>query len=58
MESLMTPAEVAAYLNVKPQTLRYWASNDKGPPYLWLEGQRRYDRAQLLAWLEERKVRH
>jgi DNA-binding transcriptional MerR regulator len=59
MEGLATSREVAEYLKVHPQTLDAWASKGTGgPPYIKLDGRRRYDWTDVLAWLEERKVRH
>jgi len=58
MENLATSKEVAEYLNVAPQTMDYWASNGKGPAYIKLDGRRRYEWAEVRAWLDARKVRH
>lgn len=58
MEPLMTAKEVAAYLGVHPKSVDRWASQGAGPPYVKIEGARRYDRADLLRWVEARKVRH
>ena len=56
MENLATTEEVAAYLKVSPQTLANWAYQGKGPEYMKIEGQRRYEWATLRAWVEARKV--
>lgn len=56
MENLATTEEVAAYLKVSPQTLANWAYQGKGPEYVKIEGQRRYEWATLRAWVEARKV--
>lgn len=58
VEGLATTSEVAAYLNVRPHTLANWAAQKKGPPFIKVEGARRYDMTDVRAWLEERKVRH
>lgn len=58
MEGLATTDEVAEYLKIKPGTLDVWAHRQKGPPYIKVEGARRYSWTELLAWLEERTVRH
>lgn len=58
VEALATTEEVAAYLQVSPQTMANWAYKKVGPPYLKINGQRRYDWTELRAWLEERTVRH
>lgn len=58
MEGFATPREIAEYLQVKEQTLRVWATRKKGPPYVKVEGARRYRWSEVQAWLEERTVRH
>lgn len=58
MEGLATSREVAEYLKVHPQTMDAWASKGAGPPYIKLDGRRRYEWTDVLAWLEARKVRH
>lgn len=58
MEPLATSAEVAAFLNVHPQTMDRWASRRQGPPYIKVEGSRRYVWAEVRTWLEERTVRN
>jgi hypothetical protein len=57
-EPLATKEEVAAYLNVQPATLDTWAKNGRGPLYVKVEQQRRYDWADVREWVEARKVRH
>ena len=58
MEGLATPVEMADYLKVKVRTLDNWAYQQKGPPYIVVEGVRRYDWTAVRTWLEERTVRH
>lgn len=58
MTGLATPAEVAEYLKVTPEALRQWAHRKKGPPYIKVEGARRYRWAEVEAYLEEKTVRH
>jgi DNA-binding transcriptional MerR regulator len=58
MEPLATKDEVAEYLKIQPKTLDVWASQQKGPPFIRVEGARRYDMADVREWLEARKVRH
>ena len=58
MEPLATTEQVAEYLGVHPQTLANWASSSKGPEYIKLDGRRRYQWADVRAWVEARKVRH
>jgi predicted DNA-binding transcriptional regulator AlpA len=56
MENLATKEEVADYLSVQPGTLDAWAKQGKGPAYSKIEGLRRYDWADVRAWVQERKV--
>lgn len=58
MERLLTPQEMADYLSVKVRTLDNWAYLEKGPPYINVEGSRRYPELQVRDWLEARKVSH
>ena len=58
MEELATAKEVAAYLNVHPKSIDRWASQGAGPPFIRIEGARRYDWNDVRAWVEARKVRH
>lgn len=58
MDKLLTSKEVAEYLGVHPQTMDRWASKGTGPSYYKIEGARRYPEAELIAWLEARKVSH
>lgn len=56
MSTYLTTRQVAAILNVKPQTLDMWASKGKGPAYYKVEGIRRYSQADLEQYLADRKV--
>lgn len=58
MEALATKEEIATYLAIHPKTLDVWANQRKGPPYIKVEGARRYDWADVRAWLQARKVEH
>ncbi len=40
MRSLMDNSETAAFLSIKPQTLRKWRTTGKGPLYIRLGGPR------------------
>lgn len=57
MEGLATAKQVAEYLNVHHKTVDRWASQGVGPAYVKIEGARRYDWADVRAWVDERKVR-
>lgn len=56
-ERLATPPELAEYLAVSVDTLRQWAHRHKGPPYVMVEGARRYRWNEVQEWLEARTVR-
>lgn len=56
MEPLANSKQVAEYLNVHPQTMDRWASQGGGPPYSKIDNRRRYDWADVRAWVEARKV--
>lgn len=58
MEELLTTAELAEYLKVRPNTIDHWATSGRGPAYIKVEGARRYSRADVTEWLEAKKVRH
>ena len=58
MDTLATKEQVAEYLQVKPGTLDAWAKQGRGPAYYKVEGSRRYDWADVHAWLNQRKVVH
>lgn len=57
-ENLATSAEVAAYLGVTKQTLANWAYQGRGPSFVKVGRNRRYDWNDLRAWIEARKVQH
>lgn len=50
MEDFITTNQAAAYLKVKPQTMRLWASQGRGPEYVMIEGARRYELNSLRSW--------
>ena len=58
MDTLATKEQVAEYLQVKPGTLDAWAKQGRGPAYSKVEGSRRYDWADVKAWVAARKVVH
>lgn len=57
-EPLASKEQVAEYLGVHPKTLDRWAYEGKGPAYVKVELQRRYDWADVRTWVEQRKVVH
>jgi excisionase family DNA binding protein len=50
-ESLLTPAEVAAFLRVDPKTVTRWAEQGKFGSIRTLGGHRRYSEAEIRAFL-------
>ena len=51
-EQLLTTAEAATYLNVKPRTLDNWRHKLTGPPYKKIGQLVRYDAKELSAWVD------
>ena len=55
---LLTTEEAAEYLGCSPGTLAVWRCLARYPlPYVKIGRRVRYDEADLLAWMESRKVR-
>lgn len=50
MDELMTTAEVAKALRLKPNTLAVWRCNKKGPPFTRIGRNIRYDPKDIVAW--------
>jgi len=56
-QPLLTPAELAEWLNKPAMTLALWRSRQIGPPYMKLEnGSVRYDPAVVEDWLRKQSV--
>lgn len=53
---LLTDKEVAAWLNIKPQTLRAWRLKGVGIPFVRIGSLIRYEPDDVLAYLRDRKV--
>jgi hypothetical protein len=56
MEPLLTPEDVARLLAVPTATLAQWRYRHQGPPFLRVGRCVRYDRADVLAYLQGRKI--
>ncbi len=56
-ERLLTKAEVAEILNIKPSIVAKWASQDKIPSYKLGRGLPtvRYKLSEILEWLESKR---
>jgi excisionase family DNA binding protein len=52
-ESMLSTAEVSKWLGIAPRTIRFWAECLELPG-IKLGRQWRFQRAALIAWLEER----
>lgn len=50
------PERAAEILSVKLSTLERWRSNGTGPQYYMIGGQCRYDMADLVEYIESRRV--
>lgn len=55
---LLTPKQLAAELNVAEQTLAKWRLSGVGPRYSKFGRLIRYDRAEVLRWVDERRYAH
>lgn len=55
---LVTSRVAAGYLNVSESTLSRWRNEQKGPPFLQMDGIIRYRRDALDAWLCEIEHAH
>lgn len=53
---LMTEAEVAAYLHVPAETVRYWRHQGTGPQAFRVGRHVRYRPADVERWLEDQAV--
>ena len=53
---LWTKEQVAEFLGVSPATIRDWRQ-DGLIPYIKIKGCLRFDRDDIMKWLEKRKVR-
>lgn len=53
-EPLMTPDEVAAYLQMPRATLQLWRAKRRGPRAYKVGRHVRYRREDVLRWLEQR----
>jgi excisionase family DNA binding protein len=54
-DELLTPAEVATWLQVPLSTLRIWRHRREGPPVVKVGRLLRYSRRDLETWLESRR---
>jgi predicted site-specific integrase-resolvase len=57
MESLLTTAQAAEVLRLKPKTLERWRGRGKGPPFLRIEGLPRYRASDLNAYIRSRETK-
>lgn len=56
-DTMLTTAQAAEVLGLRPQTLHDWRCRDTGPPYLRLGGRAvRYRYGELIAWAEAGRV--
>ncbi len=56
MQDLMKEKEVALLLRISRQTLSKWRSQDRGPPFVQVEGSIRYQREAVQKWLDDRTL--
>jgi len=56
IETPLAMAQVAELLNVPINTLRYWRHVGAGPRSFKVGKHVRYDRADVVAWLDEQRI--
>ncbi|WP_310962054.1 BldC family transcriptional regulator [Nocardioides terrisoli] len=56
VESLLTPAEVAAMFRVDPKTVTRWADSGKLTPLRTLGGHRRYRESEVRRLLDQQVI--
>ncbi|MBE0010555.1 helix-turn-helix transcriptional regulator [Arthrobacter sp. AET 35A] len=55
-EQLLTRADVAQWLSLRPKTLANWASSGLGPNFVKFPcGSLRYERAAVQTWIESNR---
>ena len=52
---LITQEELTEMLGVRRETLWRWRRDGRGPVWIKLVGHIRYDRADVMAWLDDQK---
>lgn len=55
-DELLSTAQAAAVLAMKPSTLAKWRVLDEGPPYVRVGKSIKYSRADLAEWLRGQRV--
>jgi excisionase family DNA binding protein len=55
LPDLLSPDEVAAYLDIPVSTIHYWRGIGKGPPGFKVGKRLRFRASDVAAWVEERK---
>jgi predicted DNA-binding transcriptional regulator AlpA len=55
-KQLIDEEESATISKFETQTLRNWRHKGYGPPYYKIGRSVRYDKAELIAWLEQHRV--
>ena len=56
MPEILTTNEVAELARVSPATVRFWRWKGTGPKSFKLGRRALYDRAEVLAWIEQAKT--
>lgn len=57
-ENLLRPREAAAMLNISVKTMQRWRHEMSGPPFYRIARNAvRYDRHDLIQWMESTRVR-
>lgn len=54
-EAMATTEELAAFLKLRPQTIRSWRSKGEGPEFHTIGNKVRYDMAEVREWLAQQR---
>lgn len=55
-DTFITTAELAAYLRMPPETVRYWRHIGKGPRSFKIGRRVLYDRAEVEQWIADQRA--
>lgn len=57
IEQLLTTEQVAEWLQVSADTVRWWRKRGRGPAHLRVGKYARYRRVDVEAWLEQQRAK-
>ena len=56
MDQILSLLDASKLLGVSPATMRFWKRKGRGPSYVRVGRLLRYQRADLIAWIERHRV--